>query len=119
MLAAVGFGAMAVLAKLAYDAGASVPTVLAVRFALAAAVLWILVAQPWRRGVRSRLPRRRAALAGLALGAVLYAAESGLFFSSLRLGDRLAPIQLAGGALVLAAVLVLQMRLRPRPGTAA
>lgn len=83
LLAAVGFGAMAVLAKLAYDAGASVSTVLAVRFALAATVLWILVAQPWRRGVRARLPRRRAMLAGLALGAVLYAAESGLFFASL------------------------------------
>jgi drug/metabolite transporter (DMT)-like permease len=73
---AAGFGAMAVLAKLAYAAGAGVVEVLTIRFALAAAVLGVLVP----RRVR---PGRGALAAGLALGAVCYAAESGLFFAAL------------------------------------
>lgn len=108
LLAACGFGAMAVLAKLAYDAGASVPTVLAVRFGIAATVLWVLVARPWAPGVRTRIPRRRAMAAGIALGAVLYAAESGLFFVSLtRLDASLAELALfTYPALVLVGALV-------------
>jgi drug/metabolite transporter (DMT)-like permease len=73
---AAGFGAMAVLAKLAYAAGAGVVEVLTIRFALAAAVLGALAP----RRVR---PGRGALAAGLALGAVCYAAESGVFFAAL------------------------------------
>lgn len=79
LLSAAGFGAMAVLAKLAYAAGASVPEVLTVRFAIAAVVLGLLAA---RRPASTPLTRR-SVLAGLGLGAVLYAAESGLFYASL------------------------------------
>lgn len=78
-IAATGFGAMAVLAKLAYRAGVDPVTLLAVRFALAAALLWALAA---RAGGVAR-PARRAIAGGLALGGVLYATEAGLFFASL------------------------------------
>jgi drug/metabolite transporter (DMT)-like permease len=83
---AAGFGAMAVLAKLAYAAGAGLVEVLTIRFALAAAVLGLLAPQRFR-------PGRGAAAAGLALGAVLYAAESGLFFAALTRMDA-APAEL-------------------------
>jgi drug/metabolite transporter (DMT)-like permease len=83
---AAGFGAMAVLAKLAYAAGAGVVEVLTIRFALAAAVLGVLAP----RRVR---PGRGALAAGLVLGAVCYAAESGLFFAALTRMDA-APAEL-------------------------
>ena len=59
LLAAACFGSLAVLAKLAYDAGADLVTLLWVRFALAAAVLWTLAA---RRGVARVTRTPRAAL---------------------------------------------------------
>lgn len=74
-LSALGFGAMAVLAKLAYGEGVGVLELLAVRFGLAAAVLGILA--------RRELPRGRGAARGLALGALVYAVEAGLFFAAL------------------------------------
>ena len=40
---ATAFGAMAIPGKLAYDGGATVGTLLAVRFALAAGLFWALV----------------------------------------------------------------------------
>ena len=79
---AAGFGAMAVFGKLAYDNGATVGTLLAVRFALAAALFWALVfADGSVRDLRS-LARRDIALA-LALGAFGYAAQAGCFFAAL------------------------------------
>src|SRR5262245_46995194 len=77
---AASFGAMAVFGKLAYGEGATVGTLLAVRFALAAPLLWAL-ALVGRRVVVGR--RREAALA-LALGAVGYAAPAGGYFASLQ-----------------------------------
>ncbi len=79
VLGAVGFAGIVVMAKLAYAAGADVLTLLAVRFAIAAALLWALAA---RRGV-ARVPTRRAALAALALGGLVYSVEVGLMFASL------------------------------------
>ena len=79
---AAGFGAMAVFGKLAYDNGATVGTLLAVRFALAAALFWALVfAEGSARELRS-VGRRDIALA-LALGAAGYAAQAGCFFAAL------------------------------------
>ena len=79
---AAGFGAMAVFGKLAYDNGATVGTLLAVRFALAAALFWALVvAEGSTRELRS-VGRRDIALA-LALGAAGYAAQAGCFFAAL------------------------------------
>ena len=76
------FGAMAVFGKLAYDEGATVGTLLAVRFALAAAMFWALVlASGAAREVRA-LASRVAGIA-VALGACGYAIQSGCFFAAL------------------------------------
>ena len=77
------FGAMAVFGKLAYGEGATVGTLLAVRFALAAALFWALVlAGGAAREVRA-LGRRDLA-AGLGLGAFGYALQSGCYFAALQ-----------------------------------
>jgi drug/metabolite transporter (DMT)-like permease len=80
---AAAFGAMAVLGKLAYENGATVGTLLAVRFALAAALFWTLVLAG--RGaiaeLRALVPRDVAVALGL--GAVGYAAQAGCFFAAL------------------------------------
>jgi drug/metabolite transporter (DMT)-like permease len=76
------FGAMAIFGKLAYGEGATVGTLLAVRFALAAAVFWALVP---RREVHAL--RRRHVGAGLGLGACGYALQSGLYFAALQRVD--------------------------------
>jgi drug/metabolite transporter (DMT)-like permease len=77
---AAAFGAMAIFAKLAYDADVGVMTLLAVRFVLAAAILWGIYAI---RRPAGTLPRGRALLIALGLGAVGYTAQSLLFFSSI------------------------------------
>ena len=86
LASAVGFGAMAIFAKEAYAGGASIPTLLAVRFTLAAVVLWALVlrARPRRVVGSSRQAGRvdKSILAGLALG-VLYAVEATAWFVAL------------------------------------
>jgi drug/metabolite transporter (DMT)-like permease len=85
LASAAGFGAMGVFGKLAYDAGATVGTLLAVRFLLAAAVLWAFVLATGRLGVLRGLARRDVLMA-LALGAVGYSAQAGAYFAAL---DRL------------------------------
>ena len=77
------FGAMAVFGKLAYGEGATVGTLLAVRFALAAALFWalLLVGGAGRREVRAL--RRGDIAVGLALGACGYALQSGCYFAAL------------------------------------
>jgi drug/metabolite transporter (DMT)-like permease len=69
---------MAIFAKEAYATGATVVTLLSIRFLMAAALFWVLVAV---RG--ARLPSRRVVVASLALGAIGYAAQAGLFFGAL------------------------------------
>ena len=78
LLSAVGFGAMGVLAKVAYAHGADVPTLLSGRFTIAAVLLWAIVAAR-----RPTLPPRRVLLAGFLLGACFYGAEAGLYFTAL------------------------------------
>jgi drug/metabolite transporter (DMT)-like permease len=76
------FGAMAVFGKLAYGDGATVGTLLAVRFALAAVVSWtLLLADDGAREVRA-LSGRDVGI-GLALGACGYAIQSGCYFAAL------------------------------------
>ena len=83
LLSAACFGAMAIFGKLAYDADVGVGDLLFVRFGLAAAILLAVAAA---RGALRGLPRR-ALLAGLAMGAIGYAAQSGLFFGALERMD--------------------------------
>lgn len=81
-LSAAAFGTMAIFGKLAYDAGVTVGTLLAVRFTVAAGLLWLaLLATGGTRALRA-LGRRDVA-AALALGAVGYAAQAGAYFTAL------------------------------------
>src|SRR3954469_9470702 len=76
------FGAMAIFGKLAYGDGATVGTLLAVRFALAAAVFWVLLlAGGGAREVRA-LNGRDVRIA-LALGVCGYAIQAGCYFTAL------------------------------------
>ena len=88
LASAAAFGAMGVFGRLAYDDGATVGTLLAVRFVLAAAVCWVLVLA---RGDLRSLDRRDV-LGALALGAVAYAAQAGSYFAAL---ERIDPSLLA------------------------
>jgi drug/metabolite transporter (DMT)-like permease len=76
------FGAMAIFGKLAYGEGATVGTLLAVRFVLAAAVFWALVlaggAAPEVRALR----RRDVGIA-IGLGGIGYALQAGCYFAAL------------------------------------
>jgi drug/metabolite transporter (DMT)-like permease len=76
------FGAMAIFGKLAYGAGATVGTLLSVRFVLAAAVFWALLLASGAAG-EVRALRGRDVAVGLALGACGYAAQAGCYFAAL------------------------------------
>jgi drug/metabolite transporter (DMT)-like permease len=76
------FGGMAVFGKLAYDEGATVGTLLAVRFALAAVLFWGLVLAG--RAVHElRASGRRDIGIALALGACGYSLQAACFFTAL------------------------------------
>ncbi|HEX6715176.1 MAG TPA: EamA family transporter [Thermoleophilaceae bacterium] len=76
------FGSMAIFGKLAYDEGANVGTLLAVRFTVGAALFWVLVLAGGALSEARGLRRRDIGL-GLALGAAGYAAQAGLYFVAL------------------------------------
>ena len=78
LLSAACFGALGVLTQLAYRAGVSVLGLICGRYAVAAAVLWMLV-----RVLRRPLPSRRGVLLGLVLGAG-YSVQALLFAASLK-----------------------------------
>ncbi len=80
LLSAIGFGAMAVFGKLAYDEGVGVGDLLLVRFGIAALVMLAIVR---RRGGLAGLPRRTAVAAFL-MGALGYAAQSASYFAALQ-----------------------------------
>lgn len=78
LVSAAGFGVAAVFAKESYKAGVTVPTMLAVRFAMAAVVFWAIVA--WRR---PQWPSRRTLLTATGLGGLGYALQSLFYFAAL------------------------------------
>src|SRR5215212_8462122 len=78
---AIAFGAMAIFGKLAYDAGVGILTLLFVRFSIAAPVLWLGALRGGERVFSGA--SRRTLLAALALGAVGYAMQAGLYFAAL------------------------------------
>ena len=80
------FGSMAIFGKLAYDEGANVGTLLAVRFIVGAALFWALVLAGGALREARGLRRRDVGL-GLALGAAGYAAQAGLYFVALERMD--------------------------------
>ena len=82
LASAAAFGAMGIFGKLAYEEGATVGTLLATRFVLAAVLFWLFVSvSGGARQIRT-LPRRDIGIA-LALGAVGYSAQAGGFFAAL------------------------------------
>jgi drug/metabolite transporter (DMT)-like permease len=83
LASAVAFGAMAIFGKLAYEQGATVGTLLAYRFLLAAALFWMLVAATGATRQLRTLSRRDLGTA-LALGAVGYSAQAGAYFAALQ-----------------------------------
>jgi drug/metabolite transporter (DMT)-like permease len=76
------FGAMAVFGKLAYGEGATVGTLLAVRFAFAALLFWALIIVAGGARELTALTRREIG-AGFALGAGGYALQAGVYFAAL------------------------------------
>src|SRR5688572_27654110 len=79
---AAAFGAMAAFGKLAYAAGATVGTLLSVRFGLAAALLWALILASGGAREIGAVGRRDVAVA-LALGGCGYAVQAGCYFAAL------------------------------------
>lgn len=82
LVSAFGFGCMAIFAKDAYRQHLGITALLSLRFALAALIFWTVA---HARGIS--LPPRRTVLAGLALGAFGYAAQSGLYFGAVKRMD--------------------------------
>ncbi|WP_225752628.1 DMT family transporter [Actinotalea sp. Marseille-Q4924] len=78
LASAVGFGAMAIFARAAYDGGGEVLAVVWLRFVLAAVVLLVVL-----RVRRLRLPRGRTLLALAALGGLGYVGQSMSYFTAL------------------------------------
>jgi drug/metabolite transporter (DMT)-like permease len=125
LFSAACFGAMAIFAKLAYEAGVSPGTLLLLRFLSAAALLTVVLLL--RPGLRSRRPTsgppsgagrltRRLVLTALGLGAVGYATQATLFFSALeRIDASLVALVLYTypGLVTLAAALTGRDRLTP------
>src|SRR3954447_16713497 len=70
------FGAMAVFGKLAYAEGATVGTLLAIRFLFASGLFWL-------GGDARRMPEARDVAIGLGLGAGGYALQAGCYFAAL------------------------------------
>ena len=95
LLSAACFGAMGIFGKLAFAAGVSPHALLLVRFAMAAAILLVvLILRPQlRTGRVSAQPTKRPALSAgvvataFGLGAIGYAAQAGLYFTGLQRMD--------------------------------
>jgi drug/metabolite transporter (DMT)-like permease len=83
---ATAFGGNAVFGKLAYDSGATVGTLLVVRFVLAALLFWTLLVARGTAGEIRALAGRDISTA-LALGAVIYAAQASGYFVALERMD--------------------------------
>jgi drug/metabolite transporter (DMT)-like permease len=83
LASAAAFGVMPIFGKYAFEAGVGVATLLFVRFAMAAPVLWASAA------ARRALPRagRGVVLRALALGAFGYSMQAGLYFLALKRMD--------------------------------
>ena len=77
------FGAIGIFGRLAFDDGATVGTLLSVRFAVASIVLWALLAAGGGLGRIRALTRFDLVLA-LGLGAIGYSAQSGAYFAALQ-----------------------------------
>jgi drug/metabolite transporter (DMT)-like permease len=78
LVSAACFGAMPIFAKQAYATGLGITPLLALRFAMAAAMLWTLIALR-----RRPLGSTRGLAAGVALGLFGYSVQAGFYFGAL------------------------------------
>jgi drug/metabolite transporter (DMT)-like permease len=83
LASAAAFGAMAIFGKLAFENGVTVGTLLAVRFLLAAVLLWGLLLARGGVAAELRALRGRDVVLALGLGAIGYACQSGGYFAAL------------------------------------
>jgi drug/metabolite transporter (DMT)-like permease len=82
LVAAIGFGFMPVLARVAYASGADLVTFLTLRFTIAGVVLWI-----WVFVTHQRVPSGRLLVSVLLLSTFGYVLQSYTFFSAVRYAD--------------------------------
>ncbi len=82
LASAACFGSMAIFARLAYASGVDTPTLLLLRFTLAAGLMWIILLA---RGLK--VPRGRALLLLLAMGSLGYAGQAFAYFTALTLAS--------------------------------
>lgn len=80
-ISAACFAVMTICGKLSYDEGVGVPTLMLLRFAMAASLFWLIAAL--RAGGMPRAPRQ-AVVAGLLLGGLVYAAQAALAFGAIK-----------------------------------
>jgi drug/metabolite transporter (DMT)-like permease len=78
LASALCFGSMAIFGRFAAEAGVDTPTLLLLRFSIAGAVLWVILAVR-----RQRLPRGRDLLVLVGMGAIGYAGQAFSYFSAL------------------------------------
>lgn len=76
------FGTMPILAKFAYQGGVNVPTLLLLRFSLAAACMWLLML---RKGLA--VPRGRWLAVLVAMGSLGYAGQAFCFFTAITMAS--------------------------------
>jgi drug/metabolite transporter (DMT)-like permease len=76
------FGSMAIFARMAYASGVDTPTLLFIRFSLAALLMW---ANLFFRG--QKLPRGRVLAVLVAMGAIGYAGQAFAYFTALTLAS--------------------------------
>lgn len=79
---AVAFGSLPIFARLAYASGVDTPTLLLLRFSIAAAILWVVLAL---RG--HAIPRGKPLLVLAGMGAIGYAGQAFSYFTAVRLGS--------------------------------
>lgn len=112
LASALSFSLLPFLANAAYDAGVGLSELLLIRFVVAAAALWLIVAIR-----RPRLPHRRLLVIGLVLGGVGYATQSALYFAALPYnGPSLTTLLLYTFPVIVFTVLLVQGRERATPG---
>ena len=79
---AICFGALPIFARVAYASGADTATILLLRFAAAAAIMWVVL---FAR--RERAPRGRGLAMLIGMGAAGYALQSFSYFTAVDLGS--------------------------------
>lgn len=82
IISALCFGSMPIFGRLAYASGVDTPTLLLLRFSIAAALMWVIFAAK-----RASLPRGKGLLMLVGMGALGYAGQAFSYFTALGLAS--------------------------------